>query len=99
MIVRDTYIPEPEHQRVKARRRENMVGVSMVLASFVASNRGLRKSSGIECFGGILLEPCLLQQVRGGAPGGDLRRTARMMIIIIVMFIVIINIIIDTKYC
>ena len=34
MIVRDTYIPEPEHQRVKARRRVNMVGVDMALTEY-----------------------------------------------------------------
>ena len=43
------------------RRRENMVGVSMVLAEFVIFKHGLYKSCGIEWFEGITLEPCLLQ--------------------------------------
>ena len=43
------------------RRRENMVGVNMVLAEFVKFKHGLYKSCGIECFEGIVLEPCLLQ--------------------------------------
>ena len=33
----------------------------MVLASFIKFNHGLCKSCGIECFEGIMLEPCLLQ--------------------------------------
>ena len=47
------------------RRRENMVGVNMVLAEY---NRIQTRSSWIylllaicECFDGILLKPCLLQ--------------------------------------
>ena len=47
-------------QRI-SRRRENMVGVNMVLAEFVKFKRGLYKSCGIEWFDGIMLEPCLLQ--------------------------------------
>ena len=43
------------------RRRENMVGVNMVLAEFVKFKHGLYKSCGIEWFEGIMLEPCLLQ--------------------------------------
>ena len=43
------------------RRRENMVGVSMVLAEFVEFKHGLYKSCGIKCVEGIMLEPCLLQ--------------------------------------
>ena len=43
------------------RRRVNMVGVNMVLAEFVKLKHGLYKSCDIECFEGILLEPCLLQ--------------------------------------
>ena len=39
------------------RRRENMVGVNMVLAEFVRFKHGLYKSCGIECFEGIMLEP------------------------------------------
>ena len=38
-----------------------MVGVNMVLAEFVKFKHGLYKSCGIECFEGIMLEPCLLQ--------------------------------------
>ena len=38
-----------------------MVGVNMVLAEFIEFKHGLYKSCGIECFEGILLEPCLLQ--------------------------------------
>ena len=44
----------------------------MVLAEFVKFKHGLYKSCGIECFEGIMLEPCLLQpcfHVAGG-PGG-----------------------------
>ena len=44
-----------------SRRRENMVGVNMVLAEFIKFNHGLYKPCGIECFEGIMLEPCLLQ--------------------------------------
>ena len=33
----------------------------MVLAEFVYFKHGLRKSCGIECFEGIMLEPCLPQ--------------------------------------
>ena len=43
------------------RRCENMVGESMLLASFNKFNHGLCKSCGVECFEGIVLEPCLLQ--------------------------------------
>ena len=43
------------------RRRENMVGVNMVLAESVKFKHGLYKSCGTECFEGIMLEPCLLQ--------------------------------------
>ena len=42
-------------------RRENMVGVNMVLAWFVKFKHGLYKSCGIECVEGIMLEACLLQ--------------------------------------
>ncbi len=45
----------------QSRRREHMVGVNMVLAESVQFKRGLYKSCGIECFEGIMLEPCLLQ--------------------------------------
>ena len=40
---------------------KTMVGVSMVLAEFVKLKHGLCKSCGVECFEGIVLEPCLLQ--------------------------------------
>ena len=50
-----------EQSQGRSRRRENMVGVSMVLAEFVKFKHGLYKSCGIECFEGIMLEPCLLQ--------------------------------------
>ena len=43
-----------------SRRRENMVGVNMILAESVFKH-GLYESCGIECFEGIMLEPCLLQ--------------------------------------
>ena len=43
------------------RRRENMVGVNVVLAEIVKFKHGLYKSCGIECLEGIMLEPCLLQ--------------------------------------
>ena len=43
------------------RRRENMVGVNMVLAESIKFKYGLYKSCGVECFEGIMLEPCLLQ--------------------------------------
>ena len=33
----------------------------MVLAEFVKFKHGLYKSCGIECFEGVMLEPCLLQ--------------------------------------
>ena len=33
----------------------------MVLAEFIKFKHGLYKSCGIECFEGIMLEPCLLQ--------------------------------------
>ena len=33
----------------------------MVLAEFIEFKHGLYKSCGIECFEGIMLEPCLLQ--------------------------------------
>ena len=33
----------------------------MVIAEFVNLKHGLYKSCGIECFEGIMLEPCLLQ--------------------------------------
>ena len=33
----------------------------MVLAEFIEFKHGLYKSCGIECFEGIVLEPCLLQ--------------------------------------
>ena len=42
-------------------RRVNMVGVSMALAQFVKFKHGLYKSCDIECFEGMMLEPCLLQ--------------------------------------
>ena len=54
-----------------------MVGVSMVLAQFIRFNHGLCKSCGIECFEGIVLEPCLLQpcfHVAGGLQPPALRR-------------------------
>ena len=38
-----------------------MVGVNMVLAEFIEFKHGLHKSCGIECFEGVMLEPCLLQ--------------------------------------
>ena len=44
----------------RSRRRENMVGVNMVLAESVRFKHGLYKSCGIECFEGIMLEPCFL---------------------------------------
>ena len=47
--------------RAQDRRRENMVGVNMVLAEFIKFKRGLYKSCGIEWFQGTMLEPCLLQ--------------------------------------
>ena len=43
------------------RRRENMVGVNMVLAESVKLKHGLYKSCGRDWFEGIMLEPCLLQ--------------------------------------
>ena len=43
------------------RRRENTVGVNMVLAKFGKFKDGLHKSCGTECFEGTMLEPCLLQ--------------------------------------
>ena len=43
------------------RRRENMVGVNMVLAESVKFKHGLHKSCGMEWFEGTMLEPCLLQ--------------------------------------
>ena len=43
------------------RRRENMVGVNMVLAESVQFKHGLYKSCGIVCFEGTMLEPCLIQ--------------------------------------
>ena len=46
---------------VASRRRENMVGVNMVLAEFVQFKHGLYKSYSIECLEGVMLEPCLLQ--------------------------------------
>ena len=45
----------------ETRRRVNMVGVNMVLAEYIKFKHGLYKSCGIECFEGIMLEPCLLQ--------------------------------------
>ena len=57
------------------RRRLNMVGVNMVLAEFVKFKHGLYKSCGMECFEGIMLEPCLLQPcVHVAGPGGTGRR-------------------------
>ena len=44
----------------------------MVLAKFIKLKHGLYKSCSIECFEGIMLEPCLLQpcfHVAGGAGG------------------------------
>ena len=49
------------YKEINNRRRENMVGVNMVLAEFVKFKRGLYNSCGIEFYEGILLEPCLLQ--------------------------------------
>ena len=43
------------------RRRENMVGVNMVLAEFVKFKHGLYKSCVTDCLEGIMLEPYLLQ--------------------------------------
>ena len=43
------------------RRRENVVGVNMVLAESFKFKHGLYKSCVIEWFEGIMLEPCLLQ--------------------------------------
>ena len=43
------------------RRHENMVGVNMVLAEFVKFKYGLYNSCDVECYEGIMLEPCLLQ--------------------------------------
>ena len=56
------------------RPRENMVGVNMVLAESVKFKHGLYKSCGIECFEGIMLEPCLLQPCFhvAGSPGRDM---------------------------
>ena len=45
----------------RLRPRENMVGVNLVLAELVKFKHGLYESCGIECFEGIMLEPCLLQ--------------------------------------
>ena len=42
-------------------RRENMVGINMVLAESVRFKHGLYESCGVECVEGIMLEPCLLQ--------------------------------------
>ena len=42
-------------------RRENMVGVNMLLAEFVRFKHGLYKPCGIEWFEGIMLESRLLQ--------------------------------------
>ena len=43
------------------RRRENMVGVNMLLAELIKFKHGLYESCGVECFEGAMLEPCLLQ--------------------------------------
>ena len=51
----------PQNCWVIFRRRENMVGVNVVLASFIKFKNGLYKSCGIECVEGIMLEPFLLQ--------------------------------------
>ena len=56
-------------------RRENMVGVNMVLAESVKFKHGLCKSCGVEWFEGIVLEPCLLKPcfhvaAIGGRRGG-----------------------------
>ena len=53
--------PKGAAKACPCRRRENMVGVNMVLAEFVKFKHGLHKSCGIECLEGIMLEPCLLQ--------------------------------------
>ena len=45
----------------QTRRRENVVGVNMVLAQVVRFKHGLYKSCGVECFEGMMLEPRLLQ--------------------------------------
>ena len=45
---------------LKTQRRENMVGVNMVLAEFAKFKDGLYTSCGLECFEGIMLEPCFL---------------------------------------
>ena len=49
-----------------------MVAVSMVLAEFVKFKHGLYRSCGIECFEGIMLEPCLLQPCFHVAGRGNL---------------------------
>ena len=50
-----------KHEILKTdRRSENMVGVNVVLAESVKFKHGLYQSCGIECFEGILLEPCLM---------------------------------------
>ena len=49
------------HRTSKRQRRENMVGVHMVLAEFIQFKHGLCISCGTVCFEGTMLEPCLLQ--------------------------------------
>ena len=63
------------------RRRENMVGVNMVLAEFVKFKHGLYKSCGIEWLEGIMLEPCLLQPCFHVA--GRCREQPRLILIIL----------------
>ena len=54
--------PEKHPENTRDRRRDNMVGVNMVLAKPSKLKHRLHQSCGIECVEGFLLEPCLLQQ-------------------------------------
>ena len=58
IYINNNYEAEKFAPMVKARRRENMVGVNMVLTYFVKFKHRLCRSCGIECLDGMLLEPC-----------------------------------------
>ena len=61
----------PPRRRRDLRRRQNMVGVNMVLAEIIRFKHGLYKSCGVECVEGIMLEPYLLKPCfHVAGPGG-----------------------------
>ena len=60
------------------RRRENMVGVNMVLAELAKFEHGLYKSCGIVCVEGIMLQPCFhVAGTHASWPSGNMKTVLR----------------------